>query len=61
MTEGKGGVKRRTCAFDGDSFLGSKGGAKASVDFIYLAPVLNKGATVRDMCEVTRSPVGPFR
>jgi cholesterol oxidase len=53
ITERSGGVKRQTCAFDGDSFLGSRGGAKASVDFIYLAPVLNKGATVRDMCEVT--------
>jgi cholesterol oxidase len=49
-----GGVERRTCAFDGDSFLGSRGGAKASVDFVYLAPVLGKGATVRDMCEVTK-------
>ena len=24
------------------------------MDFIYLAPVLDKGATVRDMCEVTK-------
>jgi cholesterol oxidase len=47
-------VKRQTCAFDGDSFLGSRGGAKASVDFIYLAPVLNKGVDVRDMCEVAK-------
>jgi cholesterol oxidase len=54
VTEGIGGVKRQTCAFDGDSFLGSKGGAKASVDFIYLAPVLNQGVAVRDMCEVTK-------
>jgi len=54
VTEGEGGVKRQTCAFDGDSFLGSKGGAKASVDFVYLAPVLNKGVVVRDMCEVAR-------
>jgi cholesterol oxidase len=53
VTEGNGGVKRQTCAFDGDGFLGSRGGAKASVDFIYLAPVLNKGVVVRDMCEVT--------
>ena len=48
------GVWRRFCEFDGDSFLGSRKGAKASVDFIYLAPVLDKGATVRDLCEVTR-------
>ena len=34
--------------------MGSRGGAKASVDFIYLAPVLDKGATVRDMCDVTK-------
>jgi cholesterol oxidase len=54
VTEGDGGVKRQTSAFDGDGFLGSRGGAKASVDFVYLAPVLNKGVTVRDMCEVTR-------
>ena len=53
VTESNGGVKRRNCAFDGDSFLGSRDGAKASVDFIYLAPVLNKGVTVRDLCEVT--------
>ena len=50
---GPAGVKRQYCAFDGDSFLGSKGGAKASVDFIYLAPVLDRGATVRDLCRVT--------
>jgi cholesterol oxidase len=65
VTERTGGVKRETCAFDGDSFLGSRGGAKASVDFIYLAPVLNKGATVRDMCEVTKivrdSAAGPVK
>jgi cholesterol oxidase len=54
VTESNGGVKRQTCAFNGDGFMGSPGGAKASVDFIYLAPVLNKGATVRDMCEVTK-------
>jgi cholesterol oxidase len=54
VTENSGGVKRQTCAFDGDSFLGSRGGAKASVDFIYLAPVLKANATVRDMCEVTK-------
>jgi cholesterol oxidase len=54
VTEGEGGVRRQTCAFDGDGLLGSRGGAKASVDFIYLAPVLNKGATVREICEVTK-------
>jgi cholesterol oxidase len=54
VTESDHGVKRRICAFDGDGFLGSRGGAKASVDFIYLAPVLNKGATIRDLCEVTK-------
>jgi cholesterol oxidase len=48
------GALRRFCEFDGDSFLGSSKGAKASVDFIYLAPVLDNGATVRDLCEVTR-------
>ena len=54
VAEGEGGVKRQTCNFDGDGFLGSRGGAKASVDFIYLAPVLNKGVIVRDMCEVAK-------
>ena len=54
VTEGEGGVKRQTCAFDGDGFLGSRGGAKTSVDFIYLAPVLNSGVAVRDMCEVAK-------
>jgi len=47
-------MKRQTCAFDGDGFLGSRGGAKASVDFIDLAPVHNRGATVRDMCQVAK-------
>ena len=54
VSDGEAGVQRRTCAFDGDSFLGSRGGAKASVDFVYLAPVLGKGASVRDLCEVTK-------
>ncbi len=53
VTEGDGGVRRQTCAFDGDGFLGSRGGAKASVDFIYLASAIKNGATIRDMCEVT--------
>ncbi|RPH63679.1 MAG: GMC family oxidoreductase [Acidobacteria bacterium] len=53
VTEDDRGLQRQTCAFDGDSFLGSRGGAKASVDFIYLAPVLNNGVSVSDMCEVT--------
>ncbi len=50
---GSAGIERRYCAFDGDGFLGSRGGAKASVDFVYLAPVLGRGVTVRDLCEVT--------
>lgn len=47
-----GGIRRAYCASDGDSFLGSRGGAKASVDFVYLAPVLGRGVTVRDLCQV---------
>jgi cholesterol oxidase len=47
-------VPRRICAFDGDGFLGSKHGAKSSVDFAYLAPVLNNGVTVRALCEARR-------
>ena len=54
------GIERRYCAFDGDSFLGSRSGAKASADFIYLGPVLDRGATVRDLCEVSRiEPIAP--
>ena len=52
------GVQREYCGFGGDSFLGSRGGAKASVDFVYLAPVLGKGVTVRDLCQVTRIQAG---
>ncbi len=48
------GIERRYCAYNGDSFLGSRGGAKASTDFIYLGPVLGRGASVRDLCEVSR-------
>ena len=45
-------VERQVGRLHGDFFLGSQGGARASVDFIYLAPVLGKGATIHDMCEV---------
>ena len=48
------GVPRRFCAFDGDSLLGSRDGAKSSVDVAYLAPVLDKGVTVRALSEVSR-------
>ena len=48
------GLPRRICAFDGDGFLGSREGAKSSVDFAYLAPVLNDRATVRALCEARR-------
>jgi hypothetical protein len=57
VASGPAGVQRRYCAFDGDGFLGSPGGAKASVDFVYLASVLGKGATVRDLCGGTH-PAG---
>ena len=50
----RNGVQRMVCAMDGDSFLGSKGGAKASVDFTYLHPAMAHGAVVRDLCEVSR-------
>jgi cholesterol oxidase len=57
---GSNRVERRYTNFDGDGFLGSRGGAKASVDFIYLAAVLEKGGTVRDLCEVSRiRPASP--
>jgi cholesterol oxidase len=52
-TFGPARVQRRYCSFDGGAFLGSPGGEKASVDFVYLAPVLDKGLEVRDLCEVT--------
>jgi cholesterol oxidase len=47
-------VPRRMCAFDGDGFLGSREGAKSSVDFSYLAPVLNNGVTVRALYEARK-------
>jgi hypothetical protein len=47
MYEKGAGLPRRICAFDGDGFLGSREGAKSSVDFAYLAPVLN------DRCPAT--------
>jgi cholesterol oxidase len=47
-------LPRRICAFDGDGFLGSREGAKSSVDFAYLAPVLNDRVTVRALCEARR-------
>ncbi len=56
---GANGVRRQYCAYDGDGFLGSRGGAKASADFIYLAPALGQGVQLRELCEVTslwRSP-----
>lgn len=46
------GVERRYCAFDGDGFLGSRGGAKASVDFIYLEPAIRSGLQVQARCPV---------
>ncbi|MGP0080456.1 FAD-binding protein, partial [Mycobacterium sp.] len=48
------GVTRRFCAFDGDSLLGSRDGAKSSVDVAYLGPVLDKGVTVRALSDVRR-------
>ena len=48
------GVQREYSSFDGDGILGSCGGAKASVDFVYLAPVLGRGVNVRDLCHVER-------
>ena len=47
-------LPRRICAFNGDGFLGSRDGAKSSVDFAYLAPALNNGVTVRALCEARR-------
>lgn len=54
VRDARTGVERHYCAFDGDGFLGSPTGAKASVDFVYLAPVLGQGVVVRDLCEVSR-------
>ena len=34
--------------------MGSREGAKSSVDFAYLAPVLNDRVTVRALCEARR-------
>jgi cholesterol oxidase len=49
--ENGAGLPRRICAFNGDGILGSRDGAKSSVDFAYLAPVLNDRVTVRALCE----------
>jgi cholesterol oxidase len=54
VVEYPGGLRREHSRFEGDGFLGSRGGAKASADFVYLAPVSGKGVTVRTFCEVTR-------
>jgi cholesterol oxidase len=57
--ENGAGLPRRICAFNGDGILGSRDGAKSSVDFAYLAPVLNDRVTVRALCEarqVVREP-----
>ncbi|MDP3857263.1 MAG: GMC oxidoreductase [Stagnimonas sp.] len=47
-------VERRATEFRGDSFLGSPGGAKATVDWVYLAPALQAGAQLRTLCEAVR-------
>ncbi|MES2257182.1 MAG: GMC family oxidoreductase [Pseudomonadota bacterium] len=47
-------VARAACRFDGDGFLGSRHGAKATLDAIYLAPALGCGLTVRELCEANR-------
>jgi cholesterol oxidase len=54
MYEKGDGLPRRICAFDGDGFLGSRDGAKSSVDFAYLAPALNNGVTIQALCEARR-------
>ncbi|MEC9365277.1 MAG: GMC oxidoreductase [Pseudomonadota bacterium] len=48
------GAGRSPSRFDGDSFLGSHGGAKATADVVYLAPALHAGAQLRELCEVQR-------
>ena len=47
-------AQREACRLDGDSFLGSQSGAKATVDWVYLAPALRSGARLRERCEVRR-------
>ncbi|MCC6195360.1 MAG: GMC family oxidoreductase [Burkholderiales bacterium] len=50
---------------DSHGFLGAPSGAKTTVDFLYLAPLLGKGLDVRDLCEATRlvanAPGSPAR
>jgi cholesterol oxidase len=53
VQEFPGGLRRQASTYNGDSMLGSPGGTKASVDFVYLAPVLGQGAIVRALCEVS--------
>ena len=54
MVRTEAGVERWEADYTtGDhGFLGAPSGAKATVDFIYLAPALGNGLTVEDQCEV---------
>jgi len=49
------GIERHEVDFNNpdDGFLGSPNGAKTTLDFVYLAPALKRGLTVRDLCEVS--------
>lgn len=38
---------------DGHGFFGAPSGAKTTVDFLYLAPLLGRGLELRDLCEAT--------
>ncbi|MCB1748817.1 MAG: GMC family oxidoreductase [Gammaproteobacteria bacterium] len=44
---------------DGHGFLGAPSGAKTTVDFLYLAPLLGRGLDLRDLCEATRLVAEP--
>lgn len=50
------GIERHEVDFSrgDDGFLGSPAGGKTTLDFVYLAPRLNRGLTVRALCEVDR-------
>lgn len=48
----RNGIERWECDMKNNSFLGSPSGAKTTLDFSFIWPAMQRGLTVRDMCEV---------
>lgn len=51
-TDANSKIQRKASKFKGDSLFGSPGGAKGTVDFLYLVPAMQKGLRLLDMHEV---------